>query len=118
MPVTGPMLRTLAVRKAKKNKIERFAASEGWLSRLKERHGIFGKSLSGESGGANKVIVKNWIDELPALLHGYEPADVFNCDETGLFFKAATNKSLVLSGDSGHGTKKDKSRLTLLMCCS
>ena len=45
-------------------------------------------------------------------------ADIFNCDETALFFKQATTKSLVIHGDHGHGDKRDKSRFSLLLCAS
>ena len=40
MPVTGPMLKSLAERKARNSGIDRCTASEGWLGKVKARHGI------------------------------------------------------------------------------
>ena len=58
MPVTGPMLRTLAEREASANGVEGFKASEGWLSKVKARHGICGRALSGDAAGVEKVVLE------------------------------------------------------------
>ena len=44
--------------------------------------------------------------------------DVFNADETGLFFRGLPEKSLVVKKDERKGDKKAKERITLLLCCS
>ena len=113
MSVTGPMLMELGKREATKRGINNFKASEGWLDKVKKRHGIVGKNLSGEAAAVDKILVKNWMEELPDILKEYEMKDVFNCDETGLVFKQAKKKSLVRAGDSGHGKKVQKERLTV-----
>ena len=118
MSVTGPMLMELGKREATKRGINNFKASEGWLDKVKKRHGIVGKNLSGEAAAVDKILVRNWMEELPDILKEYEMKDVFNCDETGLIFKQATKKSLVRAGDSGHEKKVQKERLTVLICCS
>lgn len=118
MPVTGPMFRSLAERHARKNSIEGFSASEGWLGKVKSRHGISGRKLSGESGAVDKVVIKNWKEEIPGIINGYEMRDIVNCDETALFFKQPTNNSLVTHSDHNHGYKRDISRITLLLCTS
>ena len=92
-------------REATKRGINNFKASEGWLDKVKKRHGIVGKNLSEEAAAVDKILVKNWMEELPDILKEFEMKDVFNCDETGLIFKQATKKSLVRAGDSGHGKK-------------
>ena len=97
MSVTGPMLMELGKREAIKRGIN---------------------NLSGEAAAVDKILVKNWMEELPDILKEYEMKDVFNCDETGLVFKQAKKKSLVRAGDSGHGEKVQKERLTVLICCS
>ena len=50
------------------------------------------------------------------VLIGDFPNDIFNADESGLFFKLLPEKSLVLKGDSCHGGKRSKDRLTILSC--
>ena len=66
----------------------------------------------------NKVVIKNWKEELPEIIAGYDMKDMFNCDETALFFKQPTTKSLLIHGDHGHGNKRNKSRVSLLLCTS
>ena len=44
--------------------IEDFKASEGWISRLKDRHGISAKAVSGEAKSVNVLTVENWKEEL------------------------------------------------------
>ncbi|KAL4098198.1 hypothetical protein QTP88_022846 [Uroleucon formosanum] len=44
--------------------------------------------------------------------------DVYNADETGLFFRGIPTKSLVQKSESCSGGKKAKDRLTVLMCGS
>ena len=67
-PVTGPMLRTLAERECSANRVERFKASEGWLLKVKARHGICGRTLSGDAAGVEKVVLKNWEEDLPSII--------------------------------------------------
>lgn len=44
--------------------------------------------------------------------------DIFNADETGLFWKALPNKTLAISGEECKGGKLAKERLTVLFCVS
>ena len=118
IPATGTMLRNLALREAEKRNIQGLYASEGWLGRMKKRHGIQGRQLSGEAASVNKVVVTNWKKKIPELIKAYDPKDFFNCDETGLYYKQSTIQSLVLPGDACHGGEAQKERITLLLCCS
>ena len=47
---------------------------------------------------------------------GYEPHDVYNADETGLFFNMLPDRTLACKGESCHGGKHSKNRLTVLLC--
>ena len=40
-----------------------------------------------EAASVNKVVIKNWKEELPGVIAGYDMKDIFNCHETALFFK-------------------------------
>ena len=62
--VTGPMLRQTAQEEARILGIEDFKASEGWLSRLKDRHRILAKVVPGEARSVNVLTVENWKEEL------------------------------------------------------
>ena len=47
---------------------------------------------------------------------GYEPRNVHNADETGLFFNMLPDRTLAYKGESCHGGKHSKDRLTVLLC--
>ena len=53
---------------------------------FKQRHKISCKVLSGESSGVDHEIVSNGREKALERMKDYEPKDVFNMDETGLFF--------------------------------
>ncbi|KAI6651840.1 hypothetical protein LOD99_4719 [Oopsacas minuta] len=55
------MLRTLAEREASANGVE------GWLSRVKVRHGICGRALSGDAAGVEKVVLKSCAGFIQSL---------------------------------------------------
>ena len=47
-------------------------------------------------------------------MKNYKACDIFNAEETGLFYKLMPNKTLQLKGEKCHGGKKSKERLTVL----
>ena len=116
--VTGLMLINLAKQKANELAIEGFSGSDCWITGVKARNDIVSRVLSGESKSVNKMVLQNWTGKLPGILQGYRECDVYNTDETGLFFKTCSNKSLLLRGDDAHGAKTSKDRVTLLLTCS
>jgi hypothetical protein len=93
-----------------------FSASNGWVSRFKDRHGLVFKKLVGESAEVSAESTDAWLESLPSLMQGYEPCDVYNADETGLFFNVLPDRTLVYKGESCHGGKHSKDRLTVLLC--
>ena len=98
--------------------IENFSASNGWISRFKERHGLVFKKLAGESAAVDTNTTDLWFQRLPQLLEGYEARDIYNADETGLFFNCLPDRTLALKGESCHGGKSAKERLTVLLCAN
>ena len=65
-----------------------------------------------------KELVEDWKTRLPEILAGYSKEDIFNADETGLFFRALPNRSLVVKGDECKDGKKANDRITALIACS
>jgi hypothetical protein len=57
-----------------------------------------------------------WLESLPSLLEVYEPRDVYNPDETGLFFNVLPDRNLAYKGETCYGGKHSKDRLTVLLC--
>ncbi|XP_034944919.1 tigger transposable element-derived protein 4-like [Chelonus insularis] len=83
--VSGPLLREKAEEFSKSLGHSSFHASNGWLVNFKKRHELVFRKVCGESASVNNEICDEWIIELQSLLKDYEPKDVFNADETGLF---------------------------------
>ena len=80
IPISGPMLQAKAEELAKKMSIQGFHASNGWLDRFKERHGITFKKVCGESNSVNSSSddMTAWQSKLKLLLQQYEACDIFN----------------------------------------
>ena len=53
---------------------------------------------------------------LPAALKEYSLADIYNADETALFYKLMLNKTLEFKGNTCFGGKSSKERITALLC--
>jgi hypothetical protein len=51
-------------------------------------------------------------EELPKIINEYQSKDIFNNDETGLFYNLLSSKTLTYKGDSCHDGKKSKQRVT------
>jgi hypothetical protein len=89
IPISGPFIQTEALETAKKLGKHNFKASNGWLVSFKLRHNIVFNALCGECGEANDVdmqTVAEWKGKVEDPVAGYEPRNVYNGDETGLYF--------------------------------
>lgn len=101
---------------AKKLGINDFKSSNGFIYRFKQRRGISLQNVCGESESVDLNIVDDWVsNKLPNLISEYEPKNIFNADETGLFYKCEPSKSLHLKGEKCHGGKRSKERITVLL---
>lgn len=119
VPLSGPVLMTKAEDFAKRLGDISLNPNTGWLERFKTRHSIVSRSISGESAEVNADLENNWLTtELPTLIKNYEPRDIFNADETGLFYKLLPNKTLQLKGEKCYGGKKAKEKLSVLLCAN
>lgn len=118
IPVSGPMIQERARMIAAEAGILGFSASNGWLESFRRRHNILFRTLCGEAGDVDEEVVADWKQRLPGLIEGYQAKDIFNMDETGLFFRALPNKTLVEKGKQCRGGKMAKERLSLAFCCS
>ena len=56
--------------------------------------------------------------KLHELIAVFDIENVYNADETGLFFRLGPNKTLATKSDRAKGIKKDKERITVLLCCN
>lgn len=117
--VNGSMLKTKAEEIAERIGHTNFKATEGWFSRWKCRHEIKFKRAHGEKNSANLLAAEEWRSlKLNDLLKKYNPEDVYNADETGLFYRATPDGSLCYKRHKLIGCKKAMDRFTVLCCCN
>ncbi|GFW67162.1 tigger transposable element-derived protein 6 [Trichonephila clavipes] len=114
IPMGGSVLKEKAKAFAKELGIK-FSASKGWLTNFKKRNGIFFKKMCRESSSVNINVCSKWQNSLSDLIKEYEPHNIFNTDETGLFFKCLPEKTFTFKKEKYYGGKHSKVRLTILL---
>jgi predicted transcriptional regulator len=113
IPITGTLVQNIAKDVAKDRNISGFKASNGWLNRYKKRESLSTQKVCGESNSVSSTIIEDWKNnKLSAILKDYEPKNIFNCDEFGLFYKMLPKKSLNFKGKQCKGGKFSKERIT------
>ncbi|XP_053235637.1 uncharacterized protein LOC128409319 isoform X1 [Podarcis raffonei] len=101
--------------------IESFKASHGWFERFKRRTGIHSVVRHGEAASANQLEADQFVLEFKDYVEsqGFVPQQVFNCDETGLFWKKMPKRTYITKEEKAlPGHKPMKDRLTLLFCAN
>ena len=74
-------------------------------------------NVSMEKRKTDEPAADQWIaDVLPQLIQTYKPEDIYNCDETGIYYHAMPEGTLAETLESVSGSKKAKDRITALVC--
>lgn len=110
------ILKKRALEIAKSHNISDFKASNGWIHRFKTRYNIKERNLCGESGKAKKEDYEDFYKTIELKMKGYDPKNIFNLDETSLFYKARPSKSII--SKIRKGVKNYKDRITVMFCCN
>lgn len=119
VPISGPIVKAKAEKFADQLGIIDFKASEGWLGKFKHRHQITYGKMNGEARDVDTNVTDNWISTVwPTFEKKYSPKDIFNADETGLFFKLTPDKTLKFKGEKCIGGKLSKERITVLVAAN
>ncbi|KAF7235282.1 Tigger transposable element-derived protein 1 [Varanus komodoensis] len=97
---------------------EEFAASRGWFNRFKVRANLHNFKVQGEAVSADVSAATEYPKMLKKIIEegGYVPEQIFNVDETGLFWKKMPERTYIAKEEKnapGHEAAKD--RLTLLL---
>ena len=71
-----------------------FKASNGWLEKFKGRHQLDFKILCGELKSANYLGVDDFKNILIEKMKIYTPSEIYNCDETSLYYRSIAKKVL------------------------
>ncbi|BFZ12502.1 hypothetical protein BsWGS_15541 [Bradybaena similaris] len=96
-----------------------FKASRGWFEKFKRRTGIHSVVRHGEASSSDQKGAEEFVRKFEQLVkdEGYIAQQVFNCDDTGLFWKKMPRCIYITEEEKkmpGHKPMKD--RLTLALC--
>uniref|UniRef100_A0A1B6C4M0 HTH CENPB-type domain-containing protein n=1 Tax=Clastoptera arizonana TaxID=38151 RepID=A0A1B6C4M0_9HEMI len=118
IPVNGPLLKEKAEQFGEMFGAN-FTCSNGWLDRFKARHSISFAKMCGEAKSVDPSVTGNWLKEVwPVVRQPYKDEDIFNADETGLFYKLTPEKTLQFKNEKCVGGKLSKQRVTALVCAN
>ncbi|GFT85323.1 tigger transposable element-derived protein 1 [Nephila pilipes] len=83
---------------------ESFKASRGWFENFKKRTGIHSVVRHGEAASSDMKAAEDYIKTFSDLIKDqrYISQQVFNCDETGLFWKKMPNRTYNTSINNSH----------------
>lgn len=98
---------------------EIFKASNGWFNRFRTRFNLHNLKISGEKASADNVAAENFKPILADIIskEGYRPEQVFNADESALFWKKMPDRTFTSQIDrTVPGYKASKDRITIMMC--
>ncbi|SPO31912.1 uncharacterized protein UTRI_10314 [Ustilago trichophora] len=87
--------------------------SIGWVERFKKRFHIQSRIKHGEAASIPRIQQEK-ILELKEEISNYQPDDIYNMDETGLFFRLQGQHALTNTIIPGFKTPKD--RITIVIC--
>lgn len=90
--------------------------SAGWLVNFKRRWNLRSFKTHGEGGDADMNAVEQALPDLMSKIRQFDPQNVFNADECGLFYKLAPDRTVSLQRPLGR--KKSKDRITVLVCAN
>lgn len=90
--------------------------SEGWLARFKQRWSLKAFRLHGEAGDVDEANLDSQSEPIRQKIESYALKNVFNCDESGLFYQMAPDRTIAPSAFAGR--KSQKARFTFLACCN
>jgi hypothetical protein len=89
-----------------------------WRSRMTQEYGIAYCRLKGEAGSVDNAAIAERMDKIREISSGFEPDDIYNCDETGMYLKelsthSYTTKEFLSGAKPERGTSN---RVSILFC--
>ena len=62
--------------------------------------------VCGEYGDVAGTTIDSWKERLPEIVHGYRKKNIWNLDETGLFWQALPDRGFIENGNEVQEGKK------------
>ena len=117
--ISGPLLMEKAQKFATDMGYDDFKCSQGWLTSFKGRYNIKLRSIQGEERDVKTEDVDAWHQTVwTEILQEYEAKDIYNCDESGLFYRILPNRTLAFKGQKCAGGKMSKERISIMFCAN
>ncbi|RHY51880.1 hypothetical protein DYB34_004871 [Aphanomyces astaci] len=115
--VTGGLIARAGIKIASRLNLNgRVSCSKGWLHRLQIRHNLKMYRLHGEAASANLMAVQNGRDTIQQVTRLFRTMDIYNMDETGVFYNG--QPCTTISDQARPGQKKDKSRISVALAAN
>jgi Tc5 transposase DNA-binding domain/DDE superfamily endonuclease len=115
-PVSDVLIQKQALKFAAKLMISDFKASNGWLDKFKKRHVLSSYAYVGETAHVDLEIIDYERERIAKELKEFNLSDIYNMDETGLYFRGSLARSI--SNKPMKGRKPEKERITVMLCCN
>jgi DDE superfamily endonuclease/Tc5 transposase DNA-binding domain len=92
--------------------------SKGWVHGFCRRHGFRQFKIHGESGAAEThgEEYEAALTHVKSRIQAYDPKDIYNFDESALFYNLSPDKTIAQR--QVEGSKKDKTRITIAFTCN
>ena len=115
--ISGPVLQEYARKIAEQlDPSISFKGSNGWFDRFRTRYNIQFRVICGESRAVDQNVIEDWKTRLASMIEHYDPENIYNCDETGLFYKLMPDRSITIDRNDSKGGEKSKERYTVMLC--
>ena len=109
--ITGPMLHEKAKDLRKIMNVD-FDPSSSWVTRWQETNLIVFKQKHGEKQDHDSEVAENWITSVwPKIQNDYSASNSYNCDETGLYFRALSEGTLCIKNEKLSAARSQKNAL-------
>lgn len=114
-PIDSKIMMRQAERFASELQYQDWVCSRGFLQRFCKRYAVVSKRICGEANDCADITT--FTDEvlLPLLLK-FDPEDIYNADETSLYYKLLPSRTYAFRGEQVIGGRSSKDRLTLMLC--
>uniref|UniRef100_H3ABS0 HTH CENPB-type domain-containing protein n=1 Tax=Latimeria chalumnae TaxID=7897 RepID=H3ABS0_LATCH len=118
-PLSGPLVMQKAEELAVALGVIDFKASTGWFEFKNERGLFLGKCMEKPKTQTLGHVTSEWLEnEWIEMRHDFAEEDIWNADESGIYFRALPDGTLTFKSDNKKGGKKSKERITALFICS
>lgn len=119
IPINGPILQPKANFFAKELNILNFDCTASRINRFTSRHNNVAGKISGESLSVQQSDVTEWQAKVcPNLRSKFSDDEIFNADETGLFYKLTPDKTVKFRDEKCSGGKLSKDRITVMVAAN